>query len=73
MSILNICLACDDNYAKYAGVVIASVLLNSKEDESFVFNIIAYHLSEENIYNFLALRKLKKFEIKIITPTEDFF
>ena len=73
MSILNICLACDDNYAKYAGVVIASVLLNSKEDESFVFHILAYHLSEENIANFLALKNLKNCEIKIITPTEDFF
>ena len=26
---INICLSCDDNYAKYAGVVITSVLTNA--------------------------------------------
>ena len=73
VSILNICLACDDNYAQYAGVVIASVLLNSNKDESFVFYIIAQNLSEKNIVNLFALKNIKNCEIKIITPPEEFF
>ena len=35
---INICIACDDNYSKYAGVVMASVLYKeTKNDE------ITYH------------------------------
>lgn len=33
MTKINICLSCDDNYAKYAGVVIASILFNARNDD----------------------------------------
>ena len=35
----NVCLACDDNYAKYAGVVIASILDSANPDDSLCFYI----------------------------------
>lgn len=31
---INICLSCDDNYAKYAGVVITSVLTNALPEDN---------------------------------------
>ena len=34
---INICLSCDDNYSKYAGVVIASALANASEDDYLAF------------------------------------
>ena len=46
MTPINVCLACDDNYGKYAGVVIASVLANSKDDESLNFYILDGGISE---------------------------
>ena len=30
MGRINVCIACDDNYAKYAAVVMASILKNAK-------------------------------------------
>ena len=37
---INVCLACDDNYAKYAGVVIASILDRANPDDSMCFYIL---------------------------------
>ena len=36
MTIINVCIACDDNYAKYAGVTIASILHNANEEDELV-------------------------------------
>ena len=65
----NICLSCDNNYVKYAGVVIASILLNSEKDESFVFYILEQNISEDNKKKLLELKKIKDCEINIITPS----
>ena len=69
----NICLSCDNNYVKYAGVVIASILLNSEKDESFVFYILEQNISEDNKKKLLELKKIKDCEINIITPSEELF
>ena len=45
---MNICLSCDDKYSKYAGVVIASILLKSNVDEDFSFYILDSNISQEN-------------------------
>ena len=39
---INVCIACDDNYSKYAGVVIASILKNADLNGELLFNIYAY-------------------------------
>ena len=48
MSCINICLSTDDNYSKYAGVVICSILLNSKDSEILNFYILDGDISEDN-------------------------
>lgn len=39
MNKINVCLSCDDNYVKYAGVAIASILNNAgvRDELSFIF------------------------------------
>lgn len=37
MNLVNVCLSCDDNYSKYAGVVIASILDNLSEKVLQIF------------------------------------
>ena len=36
-SVINVCFCFDDNYAKYTGVTVASILSNSKADENIHF------------------------------------
>ena len=45
---INICLACDNKYAPFAGVSIASFLKNSLKDENFNFYILDNEISEKN-------------------------
>ena len=33
MTVINVCISCDENYAKYASVVIASILSNACDDD----------------------------------------
>ena len=55
--LINICIACDDNYSKYAGVVIASVLANA-EDENLDFYILDSNISEENKQSIISLKNI---------------
>ena len=57
MDRINVCLACDDNYSKYAGVVIASVLANSAQDDDLHFYILDGGIKEENK---TKINKMKK-------------
>ena len=66
MSNINICLSCDDNYAPYAGVVIASVLINSRDDENLIFYVLQNSLSMENKEKLSLLKKIKECEIHFI-------
>ena len=56
---INICFACDNNYAKYAGVSIASFLKNSNEDEFFNFYILDSQISATNKSKILSLKNIK--------------
>lgn len=49
MKRLELCLSTDDNYAKYAAVVIYSALKNKKNDEDIIFHILYSNLSTTNI------------------------
>lgn len=70
---INICLACDDNYARHAGVVIASILANSMQEERLSFFILEGNLSEASKQNLLSLKTIKHCEIKFISVNEDYF
>ena len=70
---INVGIACDENYSKYAGVVIASVLSNSKQDDTLCFYILTDGLSENIKAEILKLKEIKDCEIKFITLEEKIF
>ncbi len=57
---INVCLACDDNYAKYAGVVIASVLINANANDKLNFYILDGGISPQRKEEINKLKKIKK-------------
>ena len=63
MSRISLCITCDNNYAKYAGVTIASILSNALESDSYKFYIVASDISNESKENILQLIKIKNFEL----------
>lgn len=73
MTPINVCLACDNNYAKYAGVVVASVLANSKDDESLNFYILDGGISENKKAEILSLKSIKDCKIEFVQIEESMF
>jgi len=73
MSIINIGIACDDNYAKYAGVVIASVLVNANNETDLSFYILDGGVSEDNKNKILSLKSIKPCEINFVSIDEALF
>ncbi len=70
---INVCVACDDNYSKYAGVTIASILSNaSKRDDIKVF-ILDGGIEEDNKAKILSLKDIKDCEINFIKVNESLF
>ena len=70
---INICLSCDDNYAKYAAVVIASVLTNKNEEDNIHFYILDGNISSETKSKILELKNYKNCEIDFIEIDEKNF
>ncbi len=73
MDYINICITCDDNYAKYAAVTIASVLANAGQDDNLKIYIITNNISNENKNKIIKLKNIKDFELKFIYPEEEIF
>ncbi len=73
MTPINVCLACDNNYAKYAGVVVASVLANSKDDEDLRFYILDGGISESKKTEILSLKSIKDCKIEFVQIDEAMF
>lgn len=73
MSNINVCYTCDNNYAPYVAVSLASVLKNANEDDALRFYVISNDISEDNKQKILALRNYKNCEITILTPAETVF
>lgn len=67
MSKINVCLSCDDNYSKYAGVVIASTLSNATINDELTFYILDGGISEEKKQQILSLKYIKNCEIVFIS------
>lgn len=73
MKKINVCLACDDNYSKYAGVVIASILKNAAIEDSLYFYILDGGISEENKTKLLTLKEIKNCEINFVAIDNSLF
>ena len=66
---MDICLCSDNNYAKYMGTTIASILSNSKEDEEIYFHLIVDDdVTDDSKNKLLSLKKIKNCEMKFYTP-----
>ena len=70
---INVCLSCDDAYAKHAGVVIASILHNAGENEEHTFYILDGGIAEETKNDFEKLKDIKPCEINFIKIDEEMF
>lgn len=70
---INICLACDNNYAKYAGVVIASALANANQEDNLSFYILDGGIEEGKKSEILELKSIKDCNINFIQIDETMF
>ncbi len=73
MSEIKICFTVDNNYAKYTGSAVASVLSNANIDDKLTFYIISSDITEENKEKINNLKRIKDFSIVYIKPKEDEF
>lgn len=72
-NLMNICLACDNNYAKHAGVVIASILKNAEKDDNLIFYILDGGISSKNKEALKSLATIKACDIRFTSVKEDLF
>lgn len=70
---INICIACDDNYSKYAGVVIASVLDNASSGDKLAFYILDSDISETNKNSIDKLKTIYPCDINYVTIDNSLF
>ena len=68
MNNIHICMASDSNYAPFMCSCIASILINSNEDDNIILHIIDNVISEEDKSKISALKEIKNFEIKYYIP-----
>lgn len=65
---INVCLATDKNYVKYAGAVIASILKHANNDDELSFYIIEEGLTNKNRQDLFDLKKIRFCCIYFLTP-----
>ena len=65
--------ACDDNYSKHAGVVIASILTNSTPNDDLHFYILDGGITDENINKINELKSIKNCKINFVSIDESLF
>jgi len=70
---INVCLSADNNYAQYAGVVIASILKNSNPDDELSFYILDGGITEENKNKIKSLTSIKDCQISFVQIDESLF
>lgn len=70
---INVCIACDDNYSRYAGVVIASILSNADTKDELYFYILDGGITDENIRLIANLKRIKDCEINFIKVDNSLF
>ena len=70
---INLCLSCDENYSKYAGVVIASILANAKVDDDIYIYILDGNIKDSSKDKILSLKSIKNCSIEFIKINEEAF
>lgn len=70
---INICLACDNNYGKHAGVVIASILANADEEDCLNFFILDGGLNNQCKKDIESLKTIRDCNIFFIGIKQEHF
>ena len=70
---INVCVACDNNYARYAAVVIASVLKNATPEDNLCFYILDGGIEDENKEKICSLKNIKDCEINFVKIDNEMF
>ena len=70
---INVSVACDDNYAPYAGVLIASILKNADEKDNLRIFVLDGGISEDNKQKINSLKSLKDCEINFVAIDESLY
>lgn len=73
MGRINVCLSCDNKYARYAAVVIASILANANKEDYLYFYILDGGIIDENKIKFNELKSIKNCEIEFVKINEKDF
>lgn len=73
MGRINVCLSCDNKYASYAAVVIASILANANKEDYLCFYILDGGILDENKIKFNELKSIKNCEIEFVKINEKDF
>lgn len=63
---INICIASDDNYSKFCGVLIASILYSAELETKLSFFILDGGISKQNKEKILSLKLIKNCEINFL-------
>ena len=73
MNKINICVSCDDNYSKYAGVVIASALANANKDDYLSVYVLDGGITQEHKEEILSLKSIKECDINFVEIDQSLF
>ena len=61
---INIGLCINDFYSQHSGVLMASILSQASEEDSYKFYIVTDYISEDNRAKFEQLKSIKDFELE---------
>ena len=70
MTNINVCISCDDNYAKYASVVMAYIVSNASEEDDLHFYILDGEISDDSKAKMMTLKEFKNCEINFVKVDE---
>lgn len=70
---INVCIACDDNYSKYAGVVIASILANAANDDKLAVFVLDGGISDEHKTEISSLKSIRDFKLNFVDIDQSLF
>lgn len=73
LNTIHIAFASDDNYSRYLGVCIASILLSAEEDDCFCFYVIDNGISELNKKRLNELQTIREHELFFLKPEMEKF
>ncbi|MBR4508182.1 MAG: sulfatase-like hydrolase/transferase [Elusimicrobiaceae bacterium] len=70
---INICFATDNNYAKYMGLALMSILKSANKEDKLHFFILDNQIKQEEKDKIATLKKIKDFEITYISINDEIF